>query len=315
MGLSGVSIIVPIYNGEKYLDETVQSVLYQTYKNWELLLIDDGSVDNSSQIARNYSYSYPDKIRYMEHPGHVNRGQFATRIFGASHARENIIALLDQDDVWEVNYLENHLKRWDEINSQNVALSYGPSLYWFFDDPSGEKDYVQPVPFNQQKVYKPGELLDSFFSTRYANTPCPSAALVRREIFKNVSKFERSAKGNHCEDQYLWWYIAARYSIAVHIEPWVRYRQHSASALAQITASTLKSVRLELNFVKDIRDDLKKVVPDHSLLKENKLDNHIKSLKKEYIKTQIQEYVPANLYSKGSSLYRMVHTITARRSG
>jgi glycosyltransferase involved in cell wall biosynthesis len=304
-----VSIIIPIYNGHKYLNETIQSVFNQTFKDWELLLIDDGSVDNSIQIAKRYAASYSDKVRYFEHPGHINRGQFASRIFGAKHARANTIALLDQDDFWEINYLEEHLKIWEKYQSKNIALSYGPSLYWYFDNPTHTKDYVQQVPSKEKSIYEPGELLGSFLATHYANTPCPTASLIRRDIFEQVVRFENSAKGSSCEDLYLWWYIGAHFPIAVHSNVWVRYRQHNESALAQGHKSAKKALKTELNFLKEIREYLLTAVPTHPLLVDGTLDNYTNILQKEYTKARLQEYIPASLYNSGLELYRLTRKI------
>ena len=74
-----VSIIMCIYNVEKYLREAIDSVLHQTFTNWELLLIDDGSADDSTQIARQYAAAHPIRIRFSEHQEHVNKGLSASR--------------------------------------------------------------------------------------------------------------------------------------------------------------------------------------------------------------------------------------------
>src|SRR5438093_8888063 len=95
-----VSSIIIFFNAEKYFAEAIDSALAQTYPNWELILCDDGSTDGSTQIARKYAERYPDRVRYCEHEGHVNRGMSATRNLGLRHARGELIAWLDADDVW-----------------------------------------------------------------------------------------------------------------------------------------------------------------------------------------------------------------------
>src|SRR5205809_3316024 len=74
-----VSGTIIFLNAERFIDEAIQSVLAQTYENWELLLVDDGSTDGSTAIARSYAERYPAKIRYLEHPGHKNHGMSASR--------------------------------------------------------------------------------------------------------------------------------------------------------------------------------------------------------------------------------------------
>src|SRR5262249_42756265 len=148
-----VSIITPVFNGGQYLEETAQGVFGQTLSDWEWLLVDDGSTDASVAIAPRYAAQYPEKGRHPEHPGRANPGQLASRILGAASARAGVIALLDQDDVWEKDYLEKHLAQWDAAQPEGVFLSYGPSLYWFPGDPGPSRDYVQPMPPGAPKVF------------------------------------------------------------------------------------------------------------------------------------------------------------------
>ena len=95
-----VSVIIIFLNEERFLPEAIESVFGQTYTNWELLLIDDGSSDGSVGIARQYARQHPNRVRYLDHEGHRNRGMSASRNFGIQHARGKYIALGDADDVW-----------------------------------------------------------------------------------------------------------------------------------------------------------------------------------------------------------------------
>src|SRR5215211_5603498 len=90
-----VSAIIIFLNAEKFIEEAIESVFGQTYDDWELLLVDDGSTDYSTQIALRYAEHYPEKVRYLEHPGHENRGMSAARNLGLSHARGEYVAFLD----------------------------------------------------------------------------------------------------------------------------------------------------------------------------------------------------------------------------
>ena len=87
-----VSVILPVYNGEKYLDQAIESIFSQTYRPFEIILVDDGSTDNSREIAS----SYPEiKYIYQENAGHA-----AARNRGIKAAEGSYIALLDADDIW-----------------------------------------------------------------------------------------------------------------------------------------------------------------------------------------------------------------------
>src|SRR5215467_1200932 len=95
-----VSVIMIFLDAEKFIQEAIESVFAQTYANWELLLVDDGSTDASSEMALRYAEQYPTKVRYLEHEGHQNRGMSASRNRGINNARGEYIAFLDADDVW-----------------------------------------------------------------------------------------------------------------------------------------------------------------------------------------------------------------------
>ena len=81
-----VSAIIIFYNAERFLAEAINSVLGQTFTDWELVLVDDGSTDGSTAIALRYALQYPLRMRYMQHPGGINRGMTASRNLGSPRA-------------------------------------------------------------------------------------------------------------------------------------------------------------------------------------------------------------------------------------
>jgi hypothetical protein len=82
-----VSAIIIVFNGARYLGEAIESILGQTFADWELIVADDGSSDDSAAIAQEYSHAYPNKIRVIAHPDGANHGMAATRNLGITHAR------------------------------------------------------------------------------------------------------------------------------------------------------------------------------------------------------------------------------------
>src|ERR1700752_2947232 len=92
-----VSAIIIFLNEERFLAEAIGSVIGQSHANWELLLVDDGSTDRSTAIAREHAARMPDRIRYYEHEAHANRGMSAARNLGLDHARGRYIGFLDGD--------------------------------------------------------------------------------------------------------------------------------------------------------------------------------------------------------------------------
>ena len=89
MALPRVSVVLTFWNEVQFLPEAIKSVMAQTYRDWELLLVDDGSTDGSSQIARNYAKMDSERVRYLEHENHQNLGISALRNLGNRAARGN----------------------------------------------------------------------------------------------------------------------------------------------------------------------------------------------------------------------------------
>ena len=115
-----VSIITPVYNGEKYIKETIDSVLRQTYLYWEMFVIDDGSKDRSASIVVEY-VARDHRIKLLKQP---NAGSASARNNGIRHAEGQYIALLDADDLWEPRFLESQLALLKAKNAVVVYASY-----------------------------------------------------------------------------------------------------------------------------------------------------------------------------------------------
>ncbi len=114
-----ISIIMPVYNAVKYIDITIKSILNQTYKNFELIIVDDGATDGTGEICREYSQKY-DKVIYM-HQNNV--GVCAARNIGISLAKGKYIAFIDHDDEYKENYLEAMFKIAEKHNLDMVKCS------------------------------------------------------------------------------------------------------------------------------------------------------------------------------------------------
>ncbi len=115
-----VSIITPCYNGAKYVAQTIECVLAQTYENWEMIVIDDGSKDNSAEIVRSYA-ERDARISLLQQE---NAGSAAARNNGIRNANGQYIALLDADDLWEPQFLEEQIAFMKEKNAVCVHCSY-----------------------------------------------------------------------------------------------------------------------------------------------------------------------------------------------
>ena len=116
-----ISIITPLYNAEKYIEETINSVFNQTYKNWEMIIVDDCSNDNSFAIAKRFEAT-DSRIKVFSLT--TNGGSAVARNYALKQAKGNYITFLDADDLLDKNYLDSQLKFIDETNAAVVSAAY-----------------------------------------------------------------------------------------------------------------------------------------------------------------------------------------------
>ena len=229
-----VSAIIIFLNAEKFIQEAIESILAQTYEQWELLLVDDGSTDSSTQIARRYAAQYLQKVFYLEHPGHQNRGKGASRNLGIRHARGEYIAFLDADDIWLPNKLEQQtaiLSAYPE-----AGMLYGDTLYWYSwagKPEDAQKDFVPNLGVETNTLINPPKLLPLYLRGKAA-VPCTCSILVRREVAEKVQGFDETFQGmnNVYEDQAFYAKVCLETPVVAVHTCWDKYRQHSSASVA-----------------------------------------------------------------------------------
>jgi len=218
-----VSVIVIFLNAGPFIQEAIASVFAQTYDQWELLLVDDGSSDGSTDIAVQCAQECPEKVRYLEHAGHQNRGMSASRNLGASNAAGTFIAFLDADDVWVPHALEEQVAI---LESQpQAAMVYGPIQWWYSwtgIPEDRQRDFVQVLDVQPDRLVEPPALLPVFLRNEGA-TPC--GPLLRRQVVESVGGFEEAFQGMY-EDQVFRVKICLASPVFVSSRCWYRYRQH-----------------------------------------------------------------------------------------
>ena len=231
-----VSAIIVFKNAEKFIREAVDSVCAQTYGNWEMLLVDDGSSDAGTGIALEYARQYPQRIRYLEHEGHRNLHISASRNVGARHAAGEYLAFLDADDVW----LPQKLERQVSLMRANprAGMIYGDSLYWYGWTGRAEdaaRDYLPPLRVEPDTLAEAPQLLIQFIRN-VAFIPCPCSIMVRSDVLSKVGGFEdefcRVTRGMY-EDQAFYAKVTLEWPVYVSGECWDKYRRHDDSACAQ----------------------------------------------------------------------------------
>ena len=211
-----VSVVIPNYNGEAYLVACLESVLIQDYANIEIIVVDDGSTDDSLKIL----LSYRDRIQVIsiEH-----QGASAARNIGISSAKGRFIALLDSDDIWEQNKLDQQMEKM--ING-NYDLIYCSGRELYSNETSGVVITAQ-YSGNCYKYFKQ-------FPARAVIVLGCSSALMRASLLKDSGLFDVSFSGA-AED----WDFFRRYCRNAKVgfvpEILVRYRKHNTSTSARPT--------------------------------------------------------------------------------
>jgi glycosyltransferase involved in cell wall biosynthesis len=245
-----VSIVLIFFNEERFLSEAIESVLAQDFHEWELLLVDDGSGDRSSQIARRYVEAFPRRMRLLQHPHHRNCGMSASRNLGIAEAQGSYIALLDADDAWmpytlheQVAIMEAH---------PDVAMVYGPLLWWYSwtGDPEAQgRDFVQNVGVEPDTIVFPPKLVMLFLQNEHT---APSGILVRHSALAKIGLFEERFAGLY-EDQVFRVKVCLKAPVYVAGRVWYKWRKHPASCCSvAVKQGGYHSAREEfLNWVDD----------------------------------------------------------------
>lgn len=197
-----ISIIVPVYGAEKYVATTLRSILAQTYENFEVLIIDDGSPDRSIEICQQFS---DPRIKIIRQE---NRGLPGARNTGIRHAQGDYIAFLDADDLWLPTKLEKHINHLN--NSPNVGISFS---YSAFIDEMGNPTGLNQMPRQLKNITPPYVLCRNPIGNG-------SAAVIRREVFEDI-KFQDDVHGT-VEDCYFDERLRHPKADATDIECWLR---------------------------------------------------------------------------------------------
>ena len=225
-----VSGILIFLNAEAFLAEAIESVLAQTYQGWELLLVDDGSTDRSTSIARGYAQRHPGRIVYLEHDGHVNRGKSTSRNLGIRRAHGEYVAFLDADDVWLPSKLARQvatLSRYPE-----AVMLYGPTLYWHsWTSETSNRDFRGVLGVRPDSLFRPPYLLARFLA-RSGIVPGICSMLARRRAVVEVGGFEESIQ-QMFEDQTLIAKLCLHGPVFVDSTCYDLYRQHPGSSSSQ----------------------------------------------------------------------------------
>jgi glycosyltransferase involved in cell wall biosynthesis len=228
-----VSVIMPFLNVARFLEEAIDSVRAQTYSNWELLLCDDGATDGSSDIARRYAALDPQRIRHLAHPDGATNGASATRNLGIAAARGELIALLDGDDVWLPNKLQEQVAILAERPDADAL--YGVTEVWYGwtgapEDAARDSRPSGGVPSNT--LLAPRELLVGMLR-RELLVPCTCSIIMRADAVRRSGGFVNEFRQIYT-DVAFYSRLSLTASVLYVEKCWDRYRRHPDSAYSDV---------------------------------------------------------------------------------
>ncbi|MCS6289910.1 MAG: glycosyltransferase [Nitrospira sp.] len=199
-----VSVVIPLYNAQDVIQDTIESACAQTYGDYEIVVIDDGSTDGSGEVLR----SYANRIRYIFQP---NGGVAQARNRGIAASRGRYIALLDHDDLWEP----------EKLAKQVAVLDTRPEVGMVVTDVAHIDRTGRPM-HQFGPAYQPQHEFARLFVQGFV--PTPSATLIRRSVLEAVGGFDEQFNSAGMDDHELWTRIAAATTIVGIPEPLTAHR-------------------------------------------------------------------------------------------
>lgn len=204
-GNHGVSVVIPCYNYARFLKSAVDSVLAQDYGEFEVIVMDDGSKDETPEVAK----AYGDKIRYVRQ---LNQGLSATRNNGIPECQYPYVAFLDADDEWEPNFLSTLMEKFRGLTKDFgmvACLDYKIGI-------DSEK-----IPDREHKEVT-GEVTsrDLILKNRFF----PGGAIIKTKAFADVGNFDTKLKSS--EDRDMWIRLSSKYRIWLMPDRLIRVRKH-----------------------------------------------------------------------------------------
>lgn len=212
-----VSIICPAFNADKFIQETIDSVIKQTYTNWELIIVDDGSTDNTADIVKNNSV-VDNRIKYI---WQKNGKQGKARNAALKVAKGTLIAFIDSDDVWLPNKLEHQINL---LNNTNADLIFGYSYLI-----KNNQFSVETIG-KGKGIYQGNSAIELLL---YHHAFIMSTILTKKSIIDSVNGFGEDEIYQYCEDWHFWLKLALNnFIFFTDCNPVMYYRLHQNSATA-----------------------------------------------------------------------------------
>lgn len=250
-----VSAVIALYNGSNHIIEAIESVLFQTTKVGELIIVDDGSTDDGVSVIQNYILNNDIQDFQIQIIRQENSGQGSARNAGASNAIHPFIGFLDQDDTWSATHVEKLLK---EICSD-------PSIGWVYTDFNEfdeQNRYIRRQFLAKQNYSPPMNSLFGFIDQDLMMLP--SSALIRRQAFLAIGGFDTQFRGYEDDDLFIRLLVSG-WDFKYLPEALVNYRIHpdNSSRNLSFPNSRIKFYRKYRNFFEKESEYFSKYLHQH----------------------------------------------------
>ena len=219
-----ISVIIPAYNAERTIVKTIQSVLQQTFSDFEIIAIDDGCTDRTLELLQNIEDNRLKTFSYK------NGGLPVARNRGITRATGEFISFIDADDLWTPNKLELQLAALQQNSMAGVAYSW---TAYFMD---GQEESIFPY----KPVFFEGNVYDKLLVNNIVSNG--SNILVRKQAIESVGKFETTLKS--CEDWDFYIRLAAKWHFALVPKHQILYRQSSNAMTSKVEVMEQEALRV-----------------------------------------------------------------------
>lgn len=234
-----VSIIMNCYNGEQYLKEALESIIKQTYKNWELIFWDNQSTDKSASIFKSYIES---RFKYCYAPIHTGLGEARKKAIRKTTGKW--IAFLDVDDIWLPDKLFEQIKIINRYKHDNIGLVYGKT---YFLEMKGKNKKYFIYQSSDRKLFEGHIFRDLLFKGNFIPF---LTVIVNKKAYEEVGGFSPHFK--HAPDYYLFTLIAEKYIVKAVKKRIAIYRLHSDNLTKNMfDVAFYEEIRILSSFVND----------------------------------------------------------------
>ncbi len=256
-----VSIILPTYNCAAFLPHSIGTILLQTYNSYEIIVIDDGSTDNTKEVL----HPFMQRIKYIRLE--QNKGLPTARNIGIRSAQGKYIAFIDADDLWLPEKLQTDIEYFETHSEVSMIYSKHINIDEKGDDLDG----------NTKRQLPSGNIFTQLFSEQ--NFIITSSVVVRKEVFETTGLFDEQLF--NCQDWDMWLRIAFHFQVAGINKPLVKYR-HNPHSLSKNRNNVLKYQKIIIDKIYNKFKDTENGI--HEKLYKKRLASHYAKAGRYYLR-------------------------------